>query len=83
MATLFQPCTYGMCLCSSFTSSKVNKILQTEQAIIQIVNAAYQYPKLKVGKYAYTRLATKDLTHPDTSRSLLSSVWIKKYTTKD
>jgi len=81
MATLFQPFTYGMCLCSSFTSGKVNKILQTKQAIIQIMKFSSQYPTLNY-ESMLTRLATKDLTHPETSRSLLSSVWIKIYSRK-
>jgi len=53
MATFFQPCTYGMCLCSSFTSGKVNKILQTKQAIIQIIKFSMAISNTKLWQYAY------------------------------
>lgn len=53
MATLFQPCTYGMCLCSSFTSSKVNKILQAKEAIIEIMNISITNIQDLWGHHAY------------------------------
>jgi hypothetical protein len=64
MATLFQPCTYGMCLCSPFTSSKVNKVLKAKEAIIEIMNISItNLQDLLPSKKIYTRLATKDIHH--------------------
>lgn len=64
------------CVCAARSlPARSTKFCEKATHIIEIKKTACT--PLQNEDVMLTRLATKDLTHPDTSRSLLSTVWIE------